>query len=270
MKKQKNATSTSVYPMRYRWTDTAWMHRRTNCGKIAYGRHGIILNDLDNLNVEDRHYDRRKTDLENSLKKVYDKIEKIEDLIVEARAKKESVLAEKMSVDNIYKSIIYIDKYFDKMNPEERREFIKLLVDEVNVFDEKTPDGQWLKSIKFKLPLVDKAVDICTDKGTHNETCVWLSKLRIAEHHIEFEVSCEEFGLTKAEAKATYADIRKWVREKYGFNVTNLNIAKVKQKHGIIERANYNHPKSEESRQPGCPEEKVKAIEEAMRCFRMI
>lgn len=60
------------------------------------------------------------------------------------------------------------------------------------------------------------------------------------------------------------------VQGKYGFHVTNLNIAQVKQKHGIIERENYNKPKSENSRQPGCPEEKVKAIEEALRQFQMI
>ncbi len=52
--------------------------------------------------------------------------------------------------------------------------------------------------------------------------------------------------------------------------MTNLNIAQVKQKHGIMERENYNKPKSEDSRQPGCLEEKVKAIEAAMRHFQMI
>ena len=52
--------------------------------------------------------------------------------------------------------------------------------------------------------------------------------------------------------------------------VTNLNIAQVKQKHGIIERENYNKPKSPDSKQPGCTEEKVKAIEDAMRHFQMI
>ena len=33
---------------------------------------------------------------------------------------------------------------------------------------------------------------------------------------------------------------------------------------------NYNKPKSEDSKQPGCPEEKVKAMEDAMRHFKMI
>ena len=38
--------------------------------------------------------------------------------------------------------------------------------------------------------------------------------------------------------------------------VSNLYIAQIKQKHGIIERENYNKPKSEKGRQPECPKEK--------------
>ncbi len=37
-----------------------------------------------------------------------------------------------------------------------------------------------------------------------------------------------------------------------------------------IERENYNKPKSEDSRQPVCPEENVKVIEEALKHFKMI
>ena len=52
--------------------------------------------------------------------------------------------------------------------------------------------------------------------------------------------------------------------------MTNLNIAQLKQKHGIIERENYNKPKSENSRQPGTTPEKVKVITEALKYFKMI
>ena len=104
----------------------------------------------------------------------------------------------------------------------------------------------------------------------HIETVCLLSKLSEAKHHIEVKVDMDELDLTSAEAKATYKEIQDWVQEKYGFHVTNLNIAQVKQKHGIIERENYNKPKSPDSKQPGCPEEKVKAIEDAMRHFQMI
>ena len=80
----------------------------------------------------------------------------------------------------------------------------------------------------------------------------------------------DEPDLTSSEAKATYKEIEKWVQEHYGFHVTNLNIAQVKQKHGIIERENYNKVKSENNKQPGCLKEKVKAIEDALRHFQMI
>jgi len=112
--------------------------------------------------------------------------------------------------------------------------------------------------------------DIHSVFATHVETVCLLSKLHEAKHHINVKVDMDELDLTSAEAKATYKEIEEWVQEHYGFHVTNLNIAQVKQKHGIIERENYNKPKSENSRQPGCPEEKVKAIEEALKFFQMI
>ena len=104
----------------------------------------------------------------------------------------------------------------------------------------------------------------------HVETVTLLSKLSEAKHHIEVKVDMDELDLTSAEAKATYNEIRDWVQEEYGFHVTNLNIAQVKQKHGIIERENYNKAKSVDSKQPRCPKDKVEAIEDAMRHFQMI
>ncbi len=97
-----------------------------------------------------------------------------------------------------------------------------------------------------------------------------MSKLSETKHHIEVKVDMDEQDLTSAKAKATYKEIQDWVQEKNRFHVSNLNIAQVKQKHGIIERENYNKPKSENSRQPGCPEEKVRAIEDALSFFQMI
>mgnify|MGYP000946849823 CR=1 FL=1 len=55
-----------------------------------------------------------------------------------------------------------------------------------------------------------------------------------------------------------------------GKKISNLYIAQIKQKHGIIERENYNKPKSEKGGQPECPKEKEIAIEEALKYFQMI
>ena len=102
------------------------------------------------------------------------------------------------------------------------------------------------------------------------ETVCLLSELHEAKHHINVKVDMDELDLTSAEANATYKEIKEWVQKHYGFHVTNLNIAQVKQKYGIIERENYNKPKSENSRQPGTTPEKENAITEALKFFKMI
>lgn len=79
-------------------------------------------------------------------------------------------------------------------------------------------------------------------------------------------------GITPAEshASATYDEIKAYVKEHTGLTVSTLNIAQVKRKYGIIERECYNKAKSEGVKQPQCPADKGKAIEEALRFFGMI
>lgn len=103
----------------------------------------------------------------------------------------------------------------------------------------------------------------------HTETVCLLSKLNV-DHHIEVEIKMDEMDLTAAEKKATYEEIKEYVLEHSGLKVSNLYIAQVKQKCGIIERENYNKAKSEDARQPQCPAEKEKAIREALLYFGMI
>ena len=55
----------------------------------------------------------------------------------------------------------------------------------------------------------------------------------------------DELDLTAAESKATYEEIKDYVLKQSGLIVSNLYIEQVKQKCGIIERENYNLPKSE-------------------------
>ena len=104
---------------------------------------------------------------------------------------------------------------------------------------------------------------------THVETVCLLSKLH-SDQHIEVELQMDELDLTSAESKATYEEIKDYVLEHTGLKVSSLYIAQVKEKCGIIERANYNLPKSENSRQPKCPPEKEKAIRDALEHFRMV
>lgn len=105
----------------------------------------------------------------------------------------------------------------------------------------------------------------------HVETVCLLSKLHEAKHHVNVRLDMDEMDLTAAESKATYEEIKKYVAEHYnGMKVSDLYIAQVKAKYGIIERENYNEAKSYDARQPQCPKEKEKAIEVAFEHFKMI
>ena len=114
----------------------------------------------------------------------------------------------------------------------------------------------------------------CVDlfPGTyHIETVCLLSKLHEAKHHVNVRLDMDEMDLTAAESKATYEEIKSYVAEHNdGMKVSNLYIAQVKAKYGIIERENYNKPKSDDARQPKCPKEKEEAIVEALKAFKMI
>ena len=79
----------------------------------------------------------------------------------------------------------------------------------------------------------------------------------------------DEPDLTDAEKKATYQEIKDDVLEHSGLKLSSLYIAQVK-KCGIIERENYNKPKSQEAKQPQCPPETEAVIMDALRHFGMI
>lgn len=101
------------------------------------------------------------------------------------------------------------------------------------------------------------------------ETVALLSKLN-TEHHLDIEIGEDELSEIDFSKDATYGEIKKYVLDKYGLKVSSLYIAQIKRKHGLIERENYNFSKKENQRVPNCPEEKEKAIEDALEHFGMI
>ncbi len=118
-------------------------------------------------------------------------------------------------------------------------------------------------------PIRCTAVDMFP-RTRHVETVVLLSKGEIDSKKIRVEFSMEGMDMSGFQKDATYGQIKERVLEQTGLKVSSLYIAQVKQKHGIIERENYNKPKSENARQPQCPPEKEAAISEALKFFGMI
>ena len=150
----------------------------------AYSTKKKTLEEIEQLDPDDRHYKRKKDDLDDRLYRMYDKIDDLEQSLIEARAKKQSIEAEKMTGDNIYKVLIFFDKLYGMMEEEEKRKFMEILIKEIQIYEERQPNGQWLKSITFRLPIIEEDIQIPVGDGLDNdghvETVVLLSKGEIS------------------------------------------------------------------------------------------
>ena len=193
-----------------------------------------------------------------------------------------AIEAEKLTADNIYKVLIYFDKLYAVMDEQERRQLMESLISEIHIFEERKPNGQWLKSIKFKLPIIEEDMEISLDNDTQVETVVLLSHKK-PDGHINVKV---EFGegegkvpldniakraeTYKPKERVTYKMIKEYIEAKYGFKVHTAYIAEVKRDLGL---PMYDAPNAvEELKQPRKhpTAEKVEAIKDALKHFEVI
>ena len=241
-----------------------------------------LIEEIDNLNPDDRHYIRRKADLDDRLYRMYDKIEELESQLMDARAKKTSIEAEKITGDNIYKVLIYFDKLYFAMNDVERRQLIEALIAEIQIYEERKPNGQWLKSIRFKLPIIENDLSIGLDNGEHVETVVMLSHKKpdsVINVKVEFgegegkvplDNIAKRAAAYKPKERVTYKMIKEYIEAKYGFKVHTAYIAEVKRELGL---PMYDAPNAvEELKQPRKHPtvEKAEAIKDALKHFEVI
>ena len=229
-----------------------------------------IMEEIDTLDPDDRHYIIRKSDLNERLYRMYDKIEEAENNLMDARAKKQAIEADKITGDNIYKVLICFEKLYNVMNPLERKKLMEHLISEIQIYPERQPNGQWLKSIKFRLPIVENDIDLRLDNESHTECVIALSKGEIDSKKVRVEFSLEGMDTSGLQKGATYPEIKARVLEQTGLKVSSLYISQVKQKCGLEVRENHHKAKSENTKQPQCPKEKEDAIVEALKHFQMI
>lgn len=104
---------------------------------------------------------------------MYDKIEVVENQLISTRAKNSPL---KLKSDNIYKALICFERLYAVMNDAEKRRFIEALVSEIQIYNECRSNGQRIKSIKFKFPIIEESMDICLDNDEHVECVISMSR----------------------------------------------------------------------------------------------
>ena len=227
---------------------------------------------LDKLDVNDRHYDRKYQDMQERLDNLYDRISELEEMLADVEEKISASCGEQITGKQIYQFLLEFDKIYRKMMDLEKKEFMRTFIKAIELYPERDDSGRIIKQISFKFPVYYNGCEGDTIRLLNEntvETVVLLSQQK-PDDTIEIDLDLDELDATSAETKATYEEIKEYVKEKYQLKVSNLYISQIKRKCGIEVGINYNLPKSENSRVPQCPPEKEKAIREALEYFQMI
>ena len=102
----------------------------------------------------------------------------------------------------------------------------------------------------------------------HVETVCLLSREKV-DGYVNVDLDTDKIVSKSKTGTATYKEIKEYINDKYGFTVSSLNIAQIKDKCGLDKRKNYNKG-AEGHKVPACPEKKEKAILDAFEHFGLV
>ncbi len=122
-------------------------HRQLTGAKARLGQQ------MDNLDIMDKFYEKKYQDMETRLYRLYDEIEGVENSIEEVKKRLLNIQQQKISEENVYQFLLYFDKLYDKFTDLEKKEFLNSFVERVDIYDQEQPDGRFLKHIKFRFPV---------------------------------------------------------------------------------------------------------------------
>ncbi len=256
--------------------------KRLKTNEAEYiAKKNALQNQIKNLEPSEVSYEFKFNMIMASVDELFQKLSTVQENIQKTETKilnaKRTKISAKVFFDEFQKQVEHLDEKSD----EELKAIAQEFISEIHIYPEQKTDGSWVQSVSFRVPItiegqeykhmldLKKHDESFLSKERHDETVVLLSQQK-ADDHIEVELDLDEIDVTAAETKATYKEIHDYIFEKTGLNVTNLNIAQVKDKLGMDKRKNYNLPKSEDARQPKCTPEKEEAIKEAFRKFGMV
>ena len=146
--------------------------------KQAFGTKSRLERQMDTLDINDAHYDRKILDLQRRYDEQYDTIEDIEVQIGELQGQIRSIQQEKISGNNIYRLLLAFDEVYHSATEAEQKEFMKAFIERIEMFPEKRKDGSWIKKIVFNFPVPvdgEEVKELPLETETTVETVVLLS-----------------------------------------------------------------------------------------------
>ena len=240
------------------------------------GAKNKLLVMLDALDAGDKHYARKFQDMQDRLDNLYDRISDFENEIADVEKKIKAAYGRQISEKQLYQILQKFDILYAEMTDFEKKEFMQLFIDAIELYPEKMDDGRIIRQIDLAFPVYYEGFEGETirlfNENTVETVCLLGRKIvndkNVEYAHVDYEPKDAEY-LKSAKGSASYREIKEWIKEQHDVSVSNLYIAQVKDKLGFGKRENYNKG-ADGHRVPNCPAEKEKLILEAFKHFRMI
>lgn len=134
---------------------------------------------MDDLDVDDKFYDQKYSDMEERLNRLYAEIENIDSNIASLNQRIINVRNDKLSSDNVYRILEYFDLLYKEFTDKQKKQFMQAFIERIEIFPEKQENGRILKRIKFKFPVWyngNLCNDFSWDKESHVECVVLMSR----------------------------------------------------------------------------------------------
>ncbi len=134
---------------------------------------------LDSLDVTDRHYDRKYSDLTKRDEMFYDRIAELEETIDTLQARVNTLKSNRLNKEALFKLLEHFGEIYPKMTYADKKEYFNTFVERVEIHENCTSKGQILKRITFKLPLIydnQPVTEISWDNLGHVESVVCLTR----------------------------------------------------------------------------------------------
>lgn len=166
--------------------------------------------------------------------------------------------------------LIMLDPPRDGVNPKALMKILNFGVDRlVYIACKPTSLARDLEMIQGRGYKVEKISCVDLFPNTyHVETVCLLSREKV-DGYVNVDLDTDKIVSKSKTGTATYKEIKEYINDKYGFTVSSLNIAQIKDKCGLDKRKNYNKG-AEGHKVPACPEKKEKAILDAFEHFGLV
>ncbi len=186
-------------------TDTAEKELKAaiKAHKQALGLQRKIEDELDTLDVSDRHYDRRYESLNRRLEEAFDAMEEAEQKVADSEARLESIKKQKLTRDSVYESLKIFDKLYNKTNDYEKKKFVNSFIRSIELHPDNTrKNGNPVKVIHFRFPVAyngESVYDVYQPQKKTDESCVLLEHVsnRKADSYVKLNVKMEDYYRVK-------------------------------------------------------------------------